>query len=149
MPVAVPLSHSSSEGPGSSPGGVVRLLVADDQAAFRAVARDLVAATPGFAVAGEAESGEEAIEAAQSLRPDLVLMDVRMPGIGGRAAARVLVDRYPDMVVWLVTAEAPAALSGLLTACGATALVDKRDFTPRLLRELWESAGRRSAPTRG
>jgi DNA-binding NarL/FixJ family response regulator len=127
----------------------VRLLVVDDQAAFRAVARDLVAATPGFAVAGEAESGEEAIEAAQSLRPDLVLMDVRMPGIGGRAAARVLIDRYPAMVVWLVTAEAPAVLSGLLAACGAEALVDKRDFTPRLLRELWESAGRRSAPTRG
>jgi DNA-binding NarL/FixJ family response regulator len=125
------------------PGAIVGLLVVDDQDAFRALVRDVVAATPGFAVVAEARSGEEAIEAAQSVRPDLVLMDVRMPGLGGRAAARALADRYPEMIVWLVTADAPSALSGP-AACGAAALVDKRDFGPRRLRELWEPFGRAS-----
>ena len=144
MPAAVSTSRFSSPARGLLPGAIVGVLVVDDQAAFRAVVRDVVAATPGFAVVAEARSGEEAIEAAQSVRPDLVLMDVRMPGLGGRAAARALADRYPEMIVWLVTADAPNALSGLPAACGAAALVDKRDFSPRRLRELWEPFGRAS-----
>jgi DNA-binding NarL/FixJ family response regulator len=80
----------------------VRVLVADDQEPFRRAARAVVAAAPGFTLVGEASSGEEAVELAAALLPDLVLLDVRMPGIGGAEAARqivaplvVLVSTYP------------------------------------------------------
>src|SRR4051794_28359776 len=66
MPAAVSTSRFSSHARDQFPGAIVGLLVVDDQVAFRALARDVVAATPGFAVVAEARSGEEAIEAAQS-----------------------------------------------------------------------------------
>ena len=57
---------------------------------FLALLRDVVGATGHLEIAGEAQSGEEAVVAAHELRPDMVLMDVRMPGIGGiKAAERI------------------------------------------------------------
>jgi DNA-binding NarL/FixJ family response regulator len=69
---------------------VVRVLVVDDQAAFLRAMTSVVRETPGFEVAGEASSGEECLIVAAELRPDLVLMDVRLPGIDGVAATRRL-----------------------------------------------------------
>src|SRR5262245_10482183 len=66
----------------------VKVLIVDDQAPFRAAARTVVALTAGFEVVGEAESGEAAVEAARALVPDLVLMDVHLPGIDGEEATR-------------------------------------------------------------
>ncbi len=66
----------------------VRVLVADDQALVRAGFRGIVAATPGFSVVGEAGDGAEAVELARRHRPDVVLMDVRMPGLDGIEATR-------------------------------------------------------------
>ena len=66
----------------------VRVLVADDQAPFRRAARSVVGATTDFELVGEASSGEEAVALVGSLRPDLVLMDIAMDGIGGIEAAR-------------------------------------------------------------
>ncbi len=124
----------------------VKVLVVDDQQPFRAALRDLVAAMPGFTVVGEAASGEEAILAVEALRPELVLMDVRMPGIGGWRATEILVDRHPEVVVWLVTADPASALPGPAVACGAAGVADKRDLTPRLLRDVWEARSRRDVP---
>ena len=61
----------------------VRVLVVDDQLAFHEAARAVIDATAGFEWIGGASCGEEGVEQAERLRPDLVLMDVRMPGIGG------------------------------------------------------------------
>jgi DNA-binding NarL/FixJ family response regulator len=66
----------------------LRVLVADDQALVRAGFRGIVAATPGFAVVGEAGTGTEAVEQARRSRPDVVLMDVRMPVMDGIEATR-------------------------------------------------------------
>ncbi len=66
----------------------VRVLVADDQALVRAGFRGIVAATPGFTVVGEAGTGTEAVEQARRHRPDVVLMDVRMPDLDGIEATR-------------------------------------------------------------
>src|SRR2546423_2727284 len=83
----------------------VSVLIVDDHDYFRDVLRELVTATPGFAVAAEAASGEEALDATGALSPDLVLMDVRMPGLSGIDAARALIARFPDVLVLLVSAQ--------------------------------------------
>src|SRR5437763_12549935 len=66
----------------------VRVLIVDDQAAFRRAACSVVELTPGFVVVGEAETGEGSIDAARAMQPDLVLMDVHLPGIDGLEASR-------------------------------------------------------------
>ena len=66
----------------------VRVLIVDDREPFRLAARMVVDATEGFEVVGEAESGEESVERAHELSPDLVLMDVNLPGINGLEATR-------------------------------------------------------------
>src|SRR5262249_51831070 len=75
----------------------VRTLVVDDQEAFRDALRHLIGAAPGFTLVGEACSGEDAIVAVEDLAPSLVLMDVRMPGIGGIQAARSIAERHPEL----------------------------------------------------
>ena len=115
----------------------VRVLIVDDQDYFRAVLRELVTATPGFAVAAEAASGEDALDATGALSPDLVLMDVRMPGLGGIDAARALMARFPDVLVLLVSAQ---ELERPLTdSSGRTMLfAHKQDLRGALLREIWD-----------
>ncbi|MET9604089.1 response regulator transcription factor [Streptomyces sp. NPDC006512] len=72
------------------------LLVVDDQILVRSGLVALLRAAPGITVVGEAESGEAAVVAAAELRPDVILMDIRMPGIGGIAAtSRILEDASP------------------------------------------------------
>ena len=66
----------------------IRVLIVDDLEPFRSAARAVIQATPGFEVVGEVATGEASVETARALRPDLVLMDVNLPGIGGAEATR-------------------------------------------------------------
>ncbi len=118
-------------------GRRVRVLTVDDQAVFRRVATDVIVATLGFEAIGEAESGEDAVSAVEQLHPDLVLLDVRMPGIGGIEAARRITTAHPDTVVVLISIEEPDEFSHAARGCGAAALVRKQDFGPALLRNIW------------
>lgn len=118
----------------------VRVLIVDDQAPFRMAARMVVDATDGFEVAGEVESGEESVEAARELAPDLVLMDVNLPGIDGlEATRRILAGDPPPLVLLLSTYEeeeyAPRAAE-----CGAAAYIPKAVFGPDRLEEAWQTA---------
>jgi two-component system invasion response regulator UvrY len=119
----------------------VRVLTVDDQALFRGVARDVIDATSGFTSIGEAVNGEEALEAVDRLHPELVLLDVRMPGLNGIEVASLIVARHPEVVVVLISVEeridVPAA--GQLSH---VPLVRKQDFGPGLLRRLWREHGR-------
>src|SRR5262245_24650085 len=84
--------------------GRARVLAVDDDASFLALLRDLVRATTHLELAGEAPSGERAIDAARELRPDMVLMDVWMPGIGGLEAAKVIkAAGRPPLIVMIST----------------------------------------------
>jgi two-component system, NarL family, invasion response regulator UvrY len=116
----------------------VQVLLVDDQASFRVALHDLVAATEGFAVAGEAVSGEAALAAASELSPDLVIIDKRMPGMGGIEATRLLTDRHPELVVVLISVE-DAPDPTLLRSCGAAAFLRKQDLSPAALQQTWRS----------
>jgi DNA-binding NarL/FixJ family response regulator len=83
--------------------GPVRVLVADDHPVVRAGLRALLSAEPGLAVIAEAGSGEETVVAARQHQPDVVLMDLRMPGAGGLAAIRQLSADLPRIRVLVLT----------------------------------------------
>ena len=123
---------------------VVKVLTVDDQAVFRHAARDVISATGGFEAVGDVGSGEEAVAAVERLRPDLVLLDVRMPGIGGIEAARRITETHPGTVVVLISIEDSDEFADDARAAGAAALVRKQDFGPALLRSIWDAHGSRT-----
>ncbi len=119
----------------------VSVVTVDDQAVFRAVARELIEATAGFESIGEAASGEAALALVDDLAPQLVLVDVRMPGMDGIEASRLIKARHPSTVVVLVSVEGSADLPAELEESGAAELVRKQEFGPSTLRSLWERHG--------
>src|SRR5436190_1214755 len=119
----------------------VRVLIVDDQEPFRLAARMVVDVTDGFEVVGEAETGEASVEMTKELQPDLVLMDVNLPGIDGLEATRqILAANGPPVVLLLSTYEeeeyAPRAAE-----CGASAYIPKAVFGPDRLEAAWAEAG--------
>src|SRR5215207_7986851 len=120
---------------------VVHVLIVDDQQPFRDAARAVVERLSGFVVAGEAASGEQAVDMVTDLHPDLVLMDINMGGIDGiEATSRITAAEPSTMVVLLSTYElgdVPMAAR----SSGASAYVNKDDFGGRILRRLWEQSG--------
>jgi DNA-binding NarL/FixJ family response regulator len=78
---------------------VIRVLVVDDHALVRAGIAQLLRDAGGIEVVGEAGDGEEALAAVEVLRPDLVLMDLSMPGLGGRAATKRITEAHPGVRV--------------------------------------------------
>lgn len=81
----------------------LRVLVADDHTLFRKGVRALLGTLPGVEIVAEAATGEEAVAAAARVRPDLVLMDLGMPGGGGLAAIRAVTAARPEVNVLVVT----------------------------------------------
>ncbi len=83
--------------------GRIRILLVDDQAMFREGLRTLLATQPDFEVVGEAANGEEALRLCSSERPEIVLMDLRMPVLDGVAATRRIRAAHPDTRVIVLT----------------------------------------------
>ncbi|MFD8991761.1 response regulator [Streptomyces goshikiensis] len=122
--------HTTSPAPAPAP---VTLLIADDDEVTRSGLRLLLAAQPGIEVVGEAADGVEAVERARLLRPDVILMDVRMPRRNGIEATRQLLaesDRPPKVVV-ITTFENDDYVTAALSA-GASGFVLKRRPVPQI-----------------
>jgi two-component system, NarL family, invasion response regulator UvrY len=120
---------------------VIRVLAADDSSPFLAAVGEVIAASEGFEVDGLARSGEEAVELAAANRPDLALIDVNMPGIGGREAAERIAAASPETAIVLMTATPAVA--------PPPEAIDKRDLSPDTLAEIWDrlsSGPPRAAP---
>ena len=82
---------------------MIRVLIVDDHTLLRAGLRALLVQDPGFEVVGEAENGRDAIRAVGQLTPDLVLMDLTMPGMNGIEAITEIKRRYPEVRVLVMT----------------------------------------------
>nr|WP_258562800.1 response regulator transcription factor [Nocardioides sp. MAH-18] len=114
-------------------------MIVDDQEPYRRAMAAVVAATDGFAVVGAVTTGEESLEAAAELRPDLVLMDVNLPGIDGIEATRRLVaDRAGPVVLLLSTYDVDQVD---LEGSGAAAYLAKAELGPDRLSTAWRDAG--------
>lgn len=118
----------------------VRVLIVDDQEAFRSAAREVIGATEGFELAGEAASGEESVEAVRRLQPDLVLMDVQLPGIDGLEATYRIHSEHPKVVVFLLSTYDPTEFEGRIADSRATTFMPKAIFSSKHLRHAWQSA---------
>lgn len=116
----------------------VRVLIVDDQEPFRGAMAAVVEETAGFVVVGMATSGEESLTAAARLRPDLVLMDLNLPGIDGLEATRRLTAATDAPVVVLLSTYDEDQLD--LAGCGAAAYVAKAALEPERLSTTWTAA---------
>lgn len=118
----------------------MQVLICDDQEAFRAAAREVVMAAHGFEVVGQVETGEESIVAAGRLHPDLVLMDVHLPGIDGLEASRRIRAADPRVAVLLLSTYDQEEFSARIAESGAIAFISKATFGPDVLAEVWARA---------
>jgi CheY-like chemotaxis protein len=119
--------------------GEVRVLVVDDQEPFRRAMTAVVEETDGFVVVGSAASGEESLRTAAEVRPDLVLMDVHLPGIDGLEASRALTQAGDGPVVVLLSTYDEDQVD--VVGSGAAAYVAKAVFGPDRLAEVWQRHG--------
>jgi DNA-binding NarL/FixJ family response regulator len=119
----------------------VRVLIVDDQEPFRMAARLVVETTEGFDVVGEAETGEDSVALARELTPDLVLMDVNLPGINGLDATRQILDGQNEpVVVLLLSTYEEEEYAPRAAECGAAAYIPKAAFGPDRLESAWAAA---------
>jgi DNA-binding NarL/FixJ family response regulator len=117
-----------------------RVLIVDDQEPFRLAARMVVEATDAFEVVGEAETGEDGVRLAHELNPDLVLMDVNLPGINGLEATRQILSTTARVVILLLSTYEADEYAPRAAECGAAAYIPKSEFSPDRLEEAWSAA---------
>ncbi len=114
----------------------LRIILAEDHALVRAGLRALVDGTPGMRVIAEAKTGEEAVEQARLLKPDVVLMDVSMPTLDGAAATEQIVGACPEVRVLALTAHEDRPHVTRLLDAGAAGYLVKRAAVDELVRAI-------------
>lgn len=119
----------------------VRILVVDDDPQFRHLVRLVLRHAADFEFVGEASDGQEGVDQVEALRPDVVLLDLMMPGMDGFHALPLIRSAHSDVSVIVLTAlDADEAAEGMLL--GASGFVEKRHITERLEPLIRRCAGR-------
>ena len=118
----------------------LRVLLVDDQPPFRMAARSLLEADDTYVVVGEASDGQDAVALARTLRPELILMDVRLPGMNGIEATRRILMGDPATIVVLLSTHQVADLPPDLLQCGAAGFLRKEALNPTALELLVNGA---------
>lgn len=113
------------------------MLAVDDYAPFLILLGQVLRASAQLELLAEADSGERAIELAEELQPDVVLMDFRLPGIDGIQAARLIKTKHPSTLVILISTTAPEELPPEAGQANIDAIVWKSDLGPKRLDEIW------------
>ena len=111
----------------------MRILVADDHPLVRKGIVQLLGGEPGFDVCGEASTAQETIRQACELTPDIILLDVRMPGANGLETARVLHERVPHSKILIVSQHDSEQLLPFSLEAGAIGCLDKSRIATDLL----------------
>src|SRR5579871_3749285 len=101
------------------------ILIADDHLHVRKALRTLFASQPDLSVCGEAANGDEAVERANILRPDLIVLDMSMPVLNGLEAAQLLRKTMPDVPIVLFTGHRTKFSDAYAAAAGVTSVVGK------------------------
>jgi len=132
---------------GQAADAEVRVLVVDDQELYRRTMTTVVQETPGFVVVGAVTTAEESLTAVAELHPQLVLMDVNLPGIDGIEASRRLTSEKGGPVVVLLSTYEEDQFD--TSTCGAAAYVPKAAFGPECLEDTWAGVARSDTGTGG
>ena len=111
----------------------IRVLIADDHTIVRSGVRLLLQAEPDIEVVGEALNGDEAVTLAEALRPDVILMDIAMPGKNGLEATRQIKARFPDMDILGLTMHRSDEYFFEMLRAGASGYVLKAAETSELI----------------
>jgi len=119
---------------------MIRVLLVDDQPVVRHALRVRFHLEPDLEVVGEASTGGEALVLAQALTPDVVLMDLQMPGMDGIEATAALHRVVPQSVVVILSIYDDEQTRGLARVAGAVAFVEKRGVTDNLLATIRKAA---------
>ena len=110
-----------------------RVLLVDDNSVVRSLVRQLFELQPDFEISGEAENGRDAIEKAEKLRPDLIILDLIMPVMTGLDAAPLLKQLLPDTLIILFTQQEGSEVERLARAAGIDAVVSKSQAASELV----------------
>jgi DNA-binding NarL/FixJ family response regulator len=111
----------------------MRILIADDNAMVRRGIAALVSGEEDCEICGEASNGEETLQLASDLHPDVILIDVSMPGSNGLDTARALKQRLPDCKVLVISQHDPHHLLPVALEAGAVGCLDKSRIATDLL----------------
>jgi two-component system response regulator DevR len=82
---------------------MIRLMIVDDHEMVREGLKAILVTEPDFSIVGDAANAEQALELIESLRPDIVLLDVRLPGVSGIEVCRIVTEQYPETAVIILT----------------------------------------------
>jgi two-component system, NarL family, nitrate/nitrite response regulator NarL len=110
-----------------------RVLLVDDNTAVRLLVRQLFELEPDFEIAGEAENGQEAVDKAANLKPDLVILDLSMPVMTGLDAAPLLRKLLPDTSIILFTVHEGSEIQRLANESGVDSIVSKSQVATELI----------------
>ena len=113
--------------------GAKRILIADDSPRVRRGLRELLSERANWDICGEAENFADVLSKARELQPDLIILDVSMPGGNGFDAARTLHAEFPSLQILILSQHDPSQLLAAARGSGAKVCVDKSRIIPDLL----------------
>jgi DNA-binding NarL/FixJ family response regulator len=117
----------------------LKVLLVDDKVNFNHIVKNIIAREQDMEIIGEASGGEEAIEKSINLKPDIILMDVRMPGMNGLKATNIIKQKMPEVIIIILTLYDIDEYREAAKSSGASGFVVKKDVQTMLISTIREN----------